>query len=126
MGQLPRFILILLAVTLVGCAERTKRLKWNLKTTVEDYTEAGKRDPKWDEPALKALKLFAQWRSSSAMQTQAIGEQIATAAGQSVAAGCKDPLILYVYARFVVNKTGRNENEIAFAHKRAADALKGS
>jgi hypothetical protein len=127
MGQLRTFALVALAITLVGCgSEKARRLKWNVKTTVDAYSEVGQRDPKWNDQALKTLKLFAQWRSSSAMQTEGIREQIAASAKDSIAAGCKDPLLLYVYARFVANKNESDVKALAYAHKLAADGMKAS
>ena len=40
-----------------------KRFQWNKMTSLGDYERAGERNAKWDEPAKKALELFARLRA---------------------------------------------------------------
>jgi hypothetical protein len=80
-------------------ARRKDRLAWHRATTVEAYDRVGKRDPKWDTAARRALTAFAE---SWALPWFPAKEQTRTAdeaARQAVAAGCDDPLIEYVVGR---------------------------
>jgi hypothetical protein len=127
MAPLKYFLFFLLTIGLAGCSsEKARRLKWNLKTTVREYEEVGRHhDPKWDADAKEALTLFAEWRAGDAMDT-ALVEKIGRAAQKASDAGCPDPLIAYLRARFVVNKTSRSGKDIADAHRYAANGLKES
>jgi hypothetical protein len=74
------------------------RLAWNRRTLGAAYEKVGKKDPRWDEAARKALDLAARMYS---LQYEPIVPytEVHAAAKQAVEAGCRDPLILYVYAR---------------------------
>ncbi len=116
----------LLMGTLMSCSsEKEKRLQWNLKTTLQEYKKVGHRNPQWDTPAKEALKLFAEWRAGQ-MGDEALAAQIGRDCEKALAAGCNDPLIIYLDARFVVNKSNLSEMQIAAAHRRAADGFKQS
>ena len=79
-----------------------ERYQWNLQTLVGDYGRTGKKDPKWDAEAREALKLFAKIRNRSRDTSFAEqGDQISNHVARAISAGCDDPLILYLEARFV-------------------------
>ena len=118
---------ILLAAGIVSCSSpREQRLKWNLKTTVKAYEKIGRHNPQWDAPAKDTLTLYARWRADDANQTEEAAQQIAHRCHDAFAAGCRDPLVLYVHARFVLNNPGHAPGEIADAHRQAAAGLKAS
>jgi hypothetical protein len=120
------FLCLLVLLTLAACSsEKARRLQWNLKTTVEAYEKIGHHNQKWDAPAKEALTLFARWRAGSATDFSLV-EPIAEATQKAISAGCSDPLILYVHARFGVNRTSRDPMERLSAHKNAADGFKES
>jgi hypothetical protein len=62
------------------------------------YEKVGKKVPRWDEPARKALDLAARMYSLQ-YEPMIPPTEVHAAANQAVEAGCRDPLILYVYAR---------------------------
>jgi hypothetical protein len=120
------FLFLFVLLGLCSCSsEAEKRLQWNLKTTVKEYEEIGQHSPLWDESAKEALRLYAQWRAGMASE-KALPPKIAEASQKAIAAGCKDPLVLYVYNRFVVDKAGKSDQELADAHKRVAGLFKAT
>jgi len=100
-------------------------LEWNRKTLGGAYESAGKQDPKWDKPAGEALEAAARL-FGRAIDPQAKEEEVYAAAKRAVDAGCDDPLILYLYARFstVPNYPGPEEFRRRWAS--AAAAMEGS
>jgi hypothetical protein len=54
---------------------REQRLVWNLKTLVDPYQKAGHTNPKWDEPAKRALTEFARSRSQCTESSKRSPEQ---------------------------------------------------
>jgi hypothetical protein len=127
MSHLRTLLYVLLSAAVLSCSSSAeRRLKWNLRTTVAQYEESGRHNPKWDAPAKEALILYSRWRSSPLGQNDDLARQIARRCQDAVAAGCPDPLVLYVYARFVINQPGRTQTEIAAAHRQIAAELKAS
>jgi hypothetical protein len=127
MGHLRTLIYVSLAASVVSCSPSAeRRLKWNLRTTVGQYEKSGRHNPKWDAPAKEALVLYSRWRSSALGQSDDLARQIGRRCQEAVAAGCPDPLVLYVHARFVINQPGRTEVEVAAAHWKIAAELKAS
>jgi hypothetical protein len=57
---------------------KEQRLAWNLKTLVDPYQKAGHTNPKWDEPAKRALTEFARVRAQCTESNEAWGWIIAT------------------------------------------------
>ena len=100
---------------------REARLKWNLATMVGDYEMKGVRDPKWNQDAIRALKLLARARAYGPQEVRGFPEDVATAARAAVEAGCTDPLIRYVYLRF--GPATRDTNEIAALFKEVSADL---
>lgn len=127
MSHLRTLLYVLLSAAVLSCSSSAeRRLKWNLRTTVAQYEASGRHNPKWDAPAKEALILYSRWRSSPLGQNDDLARQIARRCQDAVAAGCPDPLVLYVYARFVINQPGRTQIEIAAAHRQIAAELKAS
>ena len=127
MQILRTLLYFLLAAALASCSSpEERRLKWNLRTTVRQYEKLGRHNPKWDAPAKDALTLYSRWRSDPFHQNDELAQQIGRGCQEAVAAGCSDPLVLYVHARFVLNQSGHAETEIAAAHRQIAGALKAS
>src|ERR1019366_290221 len=54
------------------------RLDWNFKTLVDAYQKAGHTNPKWDEPAKRALTELARSRSRCTESNEAWGLIIST------------------------------------------------
>jgi hypothetical protein len=76
-----------------------ERYAWNLKTLVEPYETAGFADPRWDASAKRALVEFAAIRAG--VQTNNLWfEIIATNCAAAIQAGCRDPMIAYLAARY--------------------------
>ena len=115
---------LLLLVLLTSCSsEKQKRLKWNRATTIEQYEKVGYKDPKWDEAARKALVAYAEFRTKSEPDPARAAE-IAAATQDAVNNGCKDPLVLYLHARFVSNKPENVGRPLADAQRRAVSGFK--
>ena len=103
------------------------RLKWNLDTLAGDYLRHGRRDPKWDEPAKAGLTNFAMLRvfSGSAPGAEAFAK-MPNLIKLAVNRGCDDPLLRYLYARFVMTSEPHSTNELAEAYRQAAEDLSQS
>jgi len=95
------------------------RLSWNEKTLVDAYRIAGKRKLAWDDEAENALEAFAKIRASGGVGADESFRTVADSLRAAVAAGCDDPLIRYLHARFVPNPA---ESDLAFADKASAIA----
>jgi hypothetical protein len=127
MGSWRTLLWVLLATGVASCSSSAeRRLKWNLRTTVRQYEKTGRHDPKWDAPAKDALTGYARWRSGTLSPGDDLARQIGRRCQEAVAAGCPDPLVLYVFARFVVNQLETEEMEIATLHRQVAAGLKAS
>lgn len=110
-------ILPTLCLFLIGCgnshpsrrlsseALQQARLNWNLKTIVTAYQNAGNSDATWDGPAIRALTEFAQMRAGESDPLDPWSLIISTNCSAAVDAGCKDPLIRYLYIRFSMSQT---------------------
>ena len=83
---------------------------WQRRTLAGAYEAVGKRDPRWDGPAREALEAAARYFSHEIEPIPTV-EAIHDPAKRALAAGCDDPLILYLYARssYVPNYPGRDE-----------------
>jgi hypothetical protein len=77
---------------------RQARLAYYRSTTVEAYNRVGRKNPKWDGPARKALEAAAEFWTLNSMAYCDHLRDIADNARAAVAAGCDDPLIRYLYA----------------------------
>jgi len=78
-----------------------ERLAYNLRTTVEAYEKVGRKNPKWDADSKGCLTAFARIRSTT---NGAIGEfrnELRTILPRLAEATCDDPMIRYLYLRYV-------------------------
>jgi hypothetical protein len=104
---------------------KADRLAWNLKTLVEPYEKAGHTDPKWDRAAKQALTEFARLRSQLLETNELYWQIIATNCDLAAEAGCDDPMIAYLRARFSLNQTNSGVAFVA-AFSNAAESLQQS
>jgi tetratricopeptide (TPR) repeat protein len=102
-----------------------ERLEWNRSTLQAGYDKAGKKDPRWDKPARDALELAARMFSLQ-VEPRISPAEIQVPASQAVAAGCDDPLILYIYARTSVGRAWPGPAEFAKRTRTAAEAMAAS
>jgi hypothetical protein len=77
---------------------RADALAWHRAMTVEAYDKVGRRDPRWDAAARRALEACAAagLRGLSRMDSARVAQQ---AADEALKAGCDDPLVRYVAGR---------------------------
>ncbi len=102
------------------------RLEWNRRTLELAYEKMGKKDPRWDEPARKALDLAARMFSRQ-YEPVVRNDEIHAAARKAIDAGCRgDPLILYLYARTSIGKDFPGAAEYNKRLQTAADAMASS
>ena len=83
----------------------TELLKYNLRTTIEAYEKVGRKNSKWDDQAKKCLRLFAEIRSTTNHNVNGLIEQLNTNLVAVRGLNCDDPLIRYLYMRFVLFST---------------------
>jgi len=98
------------------------RLVWNRLTLRGAYDRIGEKDPRWDGAAREALDLAARMFSQQVDPVVTLSE-IHVAAKKAVDAGCKDPMILYLYARSSVEANFPQQEEYARRIQAAADAM---
>ena len=121
----------LLALLLVSCsakkpATREDRQKWNLTTLKGSYESAGHKNPKWDKDAEESLGDFARLQTASDGEVEALSALIGDAAHDAVKAGCDDPMIGYLYARFSSQAKAKPLSERQGLYRAAALKLEGS
>lgn len=78
--------------------QRRDMLAWHQKAFVDSYNRIGKKDPRWDDSARKALALAARLYSHDP-DPDAIPERIYESSGKALITGCRDALVYWVYAR---------------------------
>jgi hypothetical protein len=120
-----------LALVLVSCspkkpATRQDRQKWNLATLQGSYQSAGHKNPKWDKDAEDALGEFAQLQTASEDEVEALSALTGDAAENAVSAGCDDPMVRYLYARFSQRAKGKPLGERQGLYRAAATTLESS
>jgi len=102
------------------------QLAYNLKTTVEAYNSVGSKSEQWNEEATNCLKTFATIRAVTNGSSTELINQLTAGLTRLDARKCKDPLIRYLYAKFVYSQSHSSpENALAFEHV-AADLGKSS
>jgi len=121
----------LLALLLVSCsakkpATREDRQKWNLATLNGSYESAGHKNPKWDKDAEESLGDFARLQTASDAEVEALSALIGDAAQDAVKAGCDDPMIGYLYARFSSQAQAKPFSERQGLYRAAAINLESS
>ncbi|WP_406693998.1 hypothetical protein V5E97_23435 [Singulisphaera sp. Ch08] len=100
-------------------------LAWNRKSLGDAYEKVGKKDPRWDEQARKALEAAARY-FSQVVDPSTQPEEVYSWAKRAVDAGCDDPLILYLYGRVAVGANFPGQEEYERRQAAAALALKSS
>ncbi len=94
---------------------RAALLDFNRRTSVETYKQVGKRDPKWDEPAIAFLESVARYFANTNVAARYQIQPAPTlkeleAQGRAVIAlGCDDPLVVYGLAVALDNQGKRGE-----------------
>ncbi|HWV99740.1 MAG TPA: hypothetical protein VNZ64_08630 [Candidatus Acidoferrum sp.] len=103
-----------------------QRLEWNLKTLTGAYESVGKTNAAWDGFANSALNEFARGRA----RIRDLGEVweyiIATNCNLAISAGCDDPMIRYLFARFPPGPTNPEPKARVEAFLEAATDLEQS
>ena len=113
------------AVNPADKAGRQRRLQWNLDTLVGDYEQHGHHDAKWDSSARVALETFARMRVTGTADEKLISD-LGLAAKSAVTNGCDDPMIKYLYARFVPLPQNHTSQDHAELYRSAAEAMSQS
>lgn len=109
-----------------AAATKELALAWNLRTLPDAYDSCGNRNPKWDNFVRRALVEFARTRAHSLATNEPFWEIISTNCSSAVQAGCDDPLLGYLSARFVLTEQNHTVGELAEAYVRSADGLEQS
>ncbi len=102
------------------------RLQWSLKARLAAYEKVGHRDPKWDEPARKAIEEFARQLAGKPNEGTNSIQRIKDWTAEAIKAGCDDPLVRYLHARFIVDWGNHSGQEIATAYSTVAEAMESS
>jgi hypothetical protein len=100
-------------------------LEWNRRTIPGAYDKVGKKDPRWDVPARKAMDVAALLFSQQIDQTVA-AEEIYTSAKAAKDAGCDDPMLLYLFHKFSLGTHYPGEEEAILRMSATAKALAAS
>lgn len=104
---------------------RRDRLEWNRRTLQGAYDKVGKRDPRWDEPARKAMELAARMFSQEVDPIVTFHE-IHVPAKAAIDAGCDDPLLGYLYGRTLYGPNYPGPEEMTRRARESAKALAAS
>jgi hypothetical protein len=104
---------------------RRERLEWNRRTVQGAYDTVGKTDPRWDEPARKAMELAARMFSEE-VDPEITLPDVNQPAKAAIDAGCDDPLLVYLYTRSLVGPNFPGEEEMIRRMKDSAKALAAS
>ena len=94
---------------------------WQQSTVADAYERIGRRNPKWDAFAEKALHAYLADDNSGRWE-----QLIATNAAAAIDAGSDDPLVRYVHARRPLNPKQLSARERADAYAIAAEAMDAS
>ncbi|MCU1246751.1 MAG: hypothetical protein JWN02_2661, partial [Acidobacteria bacterium] len=103
-----------------------REVAWYRRNTLEAYEKVGNHDPAWDAPAREALSAAVQLWSDDPQRPGNEAEHGWQAAKRAVAAGCTDPLVLYVYSRMYALVAYETPAEMARLAQKAAAAMAGS
>src|SRR4029077_1506910 len=98
---------------------------WNRRTLQGAYDKVGKRNPRWDESARKAMELAA-WMFSEQVDPELTTLDINRPAQTAIDAGCDDPLLVYLYNRSLVGPKYPGPEEVIRRIKASAKALAAS
>lgn len=122
---------LLVVLLLVSCsprkpATREDVLKWNLTTLTNSYDTFGHKDPKWDKDAVEAMTEFARTKTASDDEMEILSALTGDAADNAVNAGCDDPMVRYLSARYASASQGRPFQERQEQYRSAAVGLEQS
>ncbi len=101
-----------------------QELRWRHESLLKAYESVGSHDPKWDEIVRQALTLAARVFAQDPTRPGDATERLRELFGKAVEAGCDDPLIGYLHARYA--DPFRREGEVATELVRAATKLEQS
>jgi hypothetical protein len=104
---------------------RRERLEWNRRTVGGVYDRIGKKNPRWDEPARKAMDLAARM-FSEAVDPEVTSTDVHGPAKAAVDAGCDDPLLVYLYNRSLVGPDYPGDEEMTRRMRASAASLAAS
>ena len=104
---------------------RRERLEWHRRTLQGAYDKVGKRDPRWDAPARKALEQAA-WMYGEQVDPEITSDDVRQTAKIAVDAGCDDPMVLYLYSRGIVDQAPPGDEAAARKIVESARALAAS
>lgn len=107
-------------------SDSSELLQYNLATLVGDYEKYGHTNAAWDASALQALRTFAEMRANKSWLSKSNAHKFEAAIAAARDAGCNDPLILYVQARYGKLPDGFTPQAHAERFTSAADALEKS
>jgi hypothetical protein len=97
---------------------------WVRKTVAEAYETAGRRDPKWDAPARETLRVMSLIWADLPPGMPNGPRHAFDLAGKAVAAGCDDPMIVYIHARMYDVAIHKSMDEAVKLHVGAGAAMK--
>ena len=100
------------------------QLDWEITTLVDAYDKVGSKNKKWDGPARDALKFYAKTRAYGT-DIEGFPGVLSAYVSRAIELGCDDPLIKYLYVRFVLDGN-RPQEQLAQAYSEAADGLQRS
>ena len=122
------FCLLGTVLFLVSCSHKqtstlTERLAWHNEALTKAYDTVGSHNPKWDEPAHKALAEFALTRAGKKSEDATeMGDWVQ----EAVKDGCDDAMIQYLYCRFAPDLASKPLSARKDAYRKAAQALENS
>jgi hypothetical protein len=125
---------ILLLSALAGFSERLQAvtndvapelLAYNLRTTLDAYDKAGRKNPQWDAEAKACLKAFAQIRSMTNDVPAQLLAELRTNLTRLVALKCDDPMLRYLHTRYILS-ANQSAAQIVPAFAEVASALEKS
>ena len=99
--------------------------EWNRVTTIGDYQRVGHTNVLWDGPVLAALEDYIEVVALPLeVNFRPFMARIATNVSQAIELRCDDALVLYLYARFVLNETpGIRQAKFAEGYAVSAEAM---
>jgi hypothetical protein len=99
--------------------------EWNRDSVRGAYERVGRRDPRWDGPALEATELAARMFSLEVDPETSVFD-VHPPARAAIDAGCDDPMIAYLHARTTFGPDGPGPAEMARRLVEVADRLADS
>ncbi|MGP0062445.1 MAG: hypothetical protein ACLQGP_02425 [Isosphaeraceae bacterium] len=101
-----------------------ERMEWHLRTSVGAYDKVGKRSPRWDDLARKAVDLAV--RQSYEPGSQVTAAEVNRAAKVAIDAGCDDPLVANLFARSSIVPTALGRETLIRLRRDATRAYAAS